>query len=310
MKQSILSSDYYWHKLWCAKGIGPKTIHKVHQKLKENDSDISDLLSSKEPPGKKKLGLTEKQLMSLGDMDESECMSDYEQLKQKGVHLIHLSDKRYPANVKEHLDDSSPPILYCDGETGLLSSDGIAIVGARRASEKLLSKTGKIASSLAQAGKNILSGYAKGVDTAAHLGALSAGGTTTFVLSYGILEFSRKKVFADTPWTGNILAVSQFYPQSKFHARNAMERNKLVVALSKGVIVIASGPEKNSKGKSSGTFAAGKIALNTGSPLFVLSPTLVGEEFPGNRELIKQGGIEVDMENFTDIIIDHRKKTE
>ncbi|MBM4401580.1 MAG: hypothetical protein FJ045_06485, partial [Crenarchaeota archaeon] len=142
-----------------------------------------------------------------------------------------------------------------------------------------------------------------GVDTIAHLSAIESEGTTTFVLSYGILEFSLKKDFRDLPWQKNILAVSQFHPKQKWQASNAMVRNKLVVSLSDAVVVAESGPEVDSEGKMSGTFDAGTNALKLGVPLFVLSPASLPTEAIGNRELIKLGGIELNPASAVDTIL-------
>ena len=72
-----------------------------------------------------------------------------------------------------------------------------------------------------------------------------------------------------------------------------MIRNKLVCALSKAVLVICSGPEKDSDGKQSGTFDAGKTALDMKIPLFVLSSNALKKDIIGNNDLIKMGGISI-----------------
>jgi predicted Rossmann fold nucleotide-binding protein DprA/Smf involved in DNA uptake len=80
-------------------------------------------------------------------------------------------------------------------------------------------------------------------------------------------------------------------PYDKFSGQNAMIRNKLVCALSKAVIVISSGPERDSNGKMSGTFDAGLTALKHKIPLFVVNPSLLNPTPQGNIDLIKMGGI-------------------
>ena len=92
------------------------------------------------------------------------------------------------------------------------------------------------------------------------------------VLPYGIKELRQKSAFSEFDWQRDVLAVSQFDPDVKWLARNAMARNKLVCALSKAVVVIESGPEKDSQGKMSGTFNTAQTALSMNLPLFVLNP--------------------------------------
>ena len=108
-----------------------------------------------------------------------------------------------------------------------------------------------------------------------------------------------------------MLLVSQFKPNEPWGAHNAMVRNKLVCALSKAVIVISSGPEKDQKGRMSGTFDAGKTALKLGIPLFVLSPNLLSTKPEGNAQLIKMGAKEItDCENIAELINSENQKKE
>jgi predicted Rossmann fold nucleotide-binding protein DprA/Smf involved in DNA uptake len=92
-------------------------------------------------------------------------------------------------------------------------------------------------------------------------------------------------------WEKNSLFVTQFAPYEKFSGQNAMVRNKLVCAMSKAIVVMASGPEKDSQGKMSGTFDAAKAALKMNIPVFVLSPEILKPIPQGNIDLIKIGAI-------------------
>lgn len=170
-------------------------------------------------------------------------------------------------------------------------------MGSRNVEEAAISMTSALAKGLAYEGFNIVSGYAKGVDSAAHLGALESEGTTTIVLSLGILNFEAKKDFK--PWFSarNTLVLSQFNPTDKWMARHAMARNKLVCALSEAVIIISSGKEVDDRGKMSGTFDAAKTAMNMNIPVFVLSPKCFNVPPEGNQNLIQLGGHEISPEN-------------
>ena len=147
-----------------------------------------------------------------------------------------------------------------------------------------------LAAELANEGLNVVSGYAKGVDSEAHLGALAAEGTTTIVLPYGIKEFCQKKAFRVFNWERDVLVVSQFNPGVKWLAHNAMARNKLVCGLSKAVVVIEAPPERDSQGKMSGTFNTARTALSMNLPLFVVNPRYFDNPPRGNADLIKLGG--------------------
>ena len=167
----------------------------------------------------------------------------------------------------------------------------------------------KIAAGLAGEGMNIISGYAKGVDSTAHLAALEAEGTTTLVLPYGINELRQKREFREFDWERDVLAISQFPPDAKWLPRHAMMRNKLICALSKAVVVIESGPKRNEKGKLSGTFDTGRTALVMKRPLFVVDPKYFEHPSIGNKELIALGGCELDPSDGARDIVSYFEKT-
>ena len=102
-----------------------------------------------------------------------------------------------------------------------------------------------------------------------------------------------------------MLTVSQFDPNVKWLARNAMVRNKLVCALSKAVVVIESGPERDTQGKTSGTFNAAKTALDMNLPLFVLNPSCLDSPPEGNAALIESGGCSLDPVDGAKEIVKH-----
>ena len=217
--------------------------------------------------------------------DSDKAYTEYEQLKTQGVEFIYPRHPDFPPHLLE-----IAPMLFIKGQRKLLNSDGVAIVGSRNVSDTGIRAARKLAAELANAGLNVVSGYAKGVDAEAHLGALAAEGTTTMVLPYGIKELRQKSAFKAFDWQRDVLAVSQFDPDVKWLARNAMARNKLVSALSKVVVVIESGPERDAQGKMSGTFNTAQTALSMNLPLFVLDPECFDSPPKGNVDLIDLGG--------------------
>ena len=172
----------------------------------------------------------------------------------------------------------------------LLTSDSVAIVGSRNVSDMGACIARELAGQLAIKKFNIVSGYAKGVDHYAHLGALAAEGTTTMVLPYGIMKLRQDSAFREFNWREDVLVVSQFNPGDRWREHNAMIRNKLICALSKAVVVIESGPERDAQGKMSGTFNTAQTALRMNLPLFVISPECLDNPPNGNENLIDLGG--------------------
>jgi len=289
--------EYNWLKILNTSGFGQKSIYYVYTCLNKAGLTINDIFELNNNqlqellPEIGKGKFSRASVSSLSFADDERLFNQYEKLKSEKVHIIGLDDERYPKSVINNLQDNSPAVLFCKGYLPLLNTKGISIVGARDVTEFAVLLTKRIASRLAENGYNVTSGYAKGVDTSAHFGALEAGGTTTMILSYGVNHISIKKNLKDFDWEKNTLFVTQFLPFEKFSGQNAMTRNKLVCAMSQAVIVICSGPEKDADGKMSGTFDAGKSALKMDVPVFVLSPDILKPIPQGNIDLIKLGGI-------------------
>lgn len=208
------------------------------------------------------------------------------QLQKRGVKILASDSPDYPKKILRTLKDEVPPLLSCWGNLNILYRVGVAVVGSRDASEAGLKISRRCGEILGQQGVNIISGYAKGVDTQAHLGSLMGHGVTTIVLSYGIKQFKAKKLLKPYLKDNNYLILSQFPPNQSWTVSGAMERNKVVSALSEAVLVI----EAQEK---SGTMNEAMIALKQEKKLFVIQ--LDGDEknAVGNQILLRKGAIPI-----------------
>ena len=295
-----INRDNFWFPLFKTRGIGTKLLVSIAkileaknltpEMLPRNQSDLSvqfpelaKILKDKIRPG-----------------DRKKISTEYEQLKRQGVDIIYPGHPDFPPQLLE-----ISPILFVKGQQKRLMSDSVTIVGARNVSDKGIRITRNLADEFVGKGINIVSGYAKGVDTEAHLGALEAGGTTTLVLSDGIKQLRQKSAFKKFNWNQDVLVVSQFDPDTKWSAWNSIERNQLVCALSKAVVVIESGPERDTQGKMSGTFITAKTALDLNLPLFVLNPSCLDRPPAGNEALIELGGYSFDPVDGAEKIVEH-----
>lgn len=232
--------------------------------------------------------------------DSEKVFEAYEALKNNGVDIIYPRHPNFPSQLLE-----ISPIVFAKGQQKRLMSDSVTIVGARHVSDQGICITRKLAGDLANVGINIVSGYAEGVDAAAHLGALAAGGTTTLVLSNGITQLRQKSAFKKFNWDRDVLAVSQFDPDAKRHLWYALARNQLVCGLSKAVVVIESGLERDAQNTTSGTFITAKTALDMNLPLFVVDPSCLDNPPEGNAALIALGGYSFDPVGGVKEIVGH-----
>jgi len=202
--------------------------------------------------------------------------------EMKVIKLI-KGEPGYPASVIDALQGKSPEVLYCIGNLSLLDNAGVGFCGSRKASEKGLETARDCARQVGEAGINVVSGNAAGVDFEAHKAALDGGGNTILVLPEGINHFRVKRAF-DSVWDWKkVLIVSQFDPDAAWKSFRAMERNQLIIALSKVMIVIEAG-------ETGGTLNAGMSTLKIGRPLFVALYENMIDQAPGNDRLLKMGG--------------------
>ena len=280
-----INRDYFWFRLFKTRGIGPKLLVSVAKTLEAENLNPEMLPRSQSDLSAKFPKLAKILNGKIPEEDREKVSAVYEQLKEHGINIIYPGHPDFPPHLLE-----ITPILFVKGQQKRLTSDSVTIVGARDVSDKGVRITRNLAGELVGKGINIVSGYATGVDSEAHLGALAAGGTTTLVLSNGIKQLHQKSAFKKFNWDRDVLVVSQFDPDTKWQAWNAMKRNQLVCALSQAVVVIESGPERDTQGKMSGTFNTAKAALSMGLPLFVLNPNCLDNAPKGNAALIALGG--------------------
>ena len=293
-----IERDYFWFRLFKARGIGPKSLASIAKILEKEDCQPEMLPRSQRDLSVQFPDLSKILNGKIRPADSDRVYMEYEQLKTQGVEFIYPMHPDFPPHLVE-----IAPMLFIKGQRKLLTSDGVAIVGSRDVSDTGIHVARRFAAELVNEGLNVVSGYAKGVDSEAHLGALAAEGTTTMVLPYGIKELRQKSVFKAFDWQRDVLVVSQFDPGVKWLARNAMARNKLVCALSKAVVVIESGPERDSQGKMSGTFNTARTALSMNLPLFVLDPKCFDNPPKGNADLINLGGEYLDPNDGAEAIV-------
>lgn len=276
-----------WLALAGAKGVGAKALWRIADFLSSRNQTASWLIRN---PDELKAALTgSKTTIAVPDFADPEY-EDEDRFEGGEVTVLHPLHPDFPPRVRTLRERFPlPAILYVTGNRAILRRPGVAVVGGRRAGEAALAAADSLASELAAGGINLTSGYAGGIDTAAHLAALRAGGTTAIVLSEGIAHFRTKPEFGDFLTAENSLAISQFEPGARWASYQAMTRNKLVCALSGAVVVIASGPERDAHNRMSGTFDAGMAALRMGIPVFAARPDFFPDMPEGNSRLIAEG---------------------
>lgn len=200
------------------------------------------------------------------------------------------NDSSYPDAVRAVLNS---PKLYAIGNVDLLKRPSVGICGSRDASEEALRWSYHFGTEAANQGIIVVSGYARGVDREAHKGVLQAGGSTIAVLPDGIRHFKMVRELRSTAdLASNFLALSMFDPDALWSVWRAMERNKLIVALSAGLFVI----EARERG---GTINAAYESIRQGRRLWAVAyeRTTPGRE--GNKKLL--AGRAVPLKHLSDL---------
>ncbi len=215
--------------------------------------------------------------------------------RKKGIDIISLSDLQYPGFLKTIPDP--PPVLYTLGN---LEGDvaRIAIVGSRSSTYHSLNIAETISSGLGGAGITIVSGFARGVDTAAHRGAVlcssKGGGRTIAVMGCGvdiIYPEENKKLYEDIIKKGAI--ISEFPPQTPPFKTNFPKRNRIISGLCLAVVVVQAT-------RYSGALITARLALEQGREVFTVPGPGGSERYRGSNDLIRQGAKIV--ESATDIL--------
>jgi DNA processing protein len=212
---------------------------------------------------------------------EAECR----RLSTSGARLITFTSADYPKSLFEIPDP--PPFLYARGE--LRSAEtSVAIVGSRRASTYGLLTTSRLAEALVSAGITVVSGMARGVDTAAHKGSLQAGGRSIGVLGCGIDRIyppENKALFGEMAEKGCLL--SEFPLGTLPLAENFPRRNRIISGLSRGVLVVEAAEK-------SGSLITAQFALEHGRDVYAVPGNINCVTSRGANRLIKQGAKLVD----------------
>ncbi|MBK9745779.1 MAG: DNA-processing protein DprA [Chloroflexi bacterium] len=264
-----------------APGLGAKTLDYIIEATAKAGIDLADFvaLTPQDKAALVRLKPNSDELIAQG-LEEARLVAD--KLREQSIEVVLRGQEGYPEHLIRVLKSTAPPVLFVKGDLTLLKRSAVGFCGSRKASEKGLQIAAQCADALAQQDVNVISGYAHGVDLAAHRGALAAGGVTTLVLAEGILHFRPKREIGELLNDRNFLVVSEFSPRLPWVARNAMQRNRTICGFSDAMIVIESGMQ-------GGTFEAGNTAIDLRLPLFAVDYREPPESAEGNAYFLKRG---------------------
>ncbi len=215
-----------------------------------------------------------------GYRPDEELQKEIDLAQKQGVRIITLGDSEYPALLKQIHDP--PPYLYLKGSLAGTET-GIAVVGARNASSYGMAMAKQLCRDLALMGMTIVSGMARGIDTAAHTGALEAEGKTVAVLGSGlgvIYPYENKNLFYRISETGAV--VSEFPMMEEPLPYNFPARNRIISGMTLGTVVVEAA-------KRSGSLITARLAGEQGREVFAVPGNVNSLKSAGAHNLLKQG---------------------
>jgi DNA processing protein len=237
------------------------------------------------------LGLTSEDQGKLAQGLDAACAA-LSSLRTGGYGAVALCDADYPAILRE--TPAPPPMLFYRGRPAGWGAPAVAIVGARRASLAGVRIASGLARDLARLGFVIVSGLARGIDTAAHRGALEAGGKTVAVLGCGIdmvYPAENKALAAAISESGAVM--TEQLPATPPLRQNFPLRNRIISGLSLGTVVVEAG-------EVSGALITASYALEQNRSVFAVPSTPGHSRSKGTNRLLKEGATLV--ESATDIL--------
>ena len=202
-------------------------------------------------------------------------------LRRAGAVSLTPADAAYPDAFRTLPDP--PYLLFAAGKLELLGTPGVGVVGTRSPTEYGVRAAVSLSGGVARAGLAIVSGMAKGIDAAAHAAALDAGGTTIGVLGHGIDRVyppGNAKLFSRVRERG--LLITELAPGEEPNAGNFPRRNRLIAALSLGVLVVE-------MGEKSGAQHTVTYALEQGKEVFAVPGPISSTRSAGTNQLLKDG---------------------
>ena len=274
----------YWLWMVMVFGAGNPKIWNVIQIAKTPERAYHILQDSAQ---QEKFSLTARQKRAVKSMAMEQVQKVLENCQKKEISVTCYGDEMYPSRLLEIYNP--PAVLFYQGDMQTLEDYiAITVVGTRKPTEYSVHVADAVCSDLARAGVVIVSGFAVGLDSAAHRAALLARGRTVAVLGCGIdVEYPRTNASAKKYITRKGLLLTEFLPGTEPLPKNFPLRNRILSGVSQGTLVIQA-PER------SGSLITAELALEQGRNVFCIPPAdLFDNQYAGVVKYLRDGAIPV-----------------
>ncbi len=272
------SPDVYWLALRRVRGVGPRTCRLLLEKFgspeqvfKLDEQDIASAGVSRQ---------TARNILEFNGFDALE--KELCELPRIGARLLRWTDEDYPPHLR-HIADP-PPYLFVRGEAPLQNRMGVAVVGARAASDAGRRMAQRLGLELAAKGFMVVSGLARGIDGEAHKGALDAGGCTVAVMGCGIdvIYPAEHRKLAESIVEGGGALLSELPVGTQPIAENFPTRNRILSGICLGVVVVEAAEK-------SGSLISARMALEQDRQVFAVPGSPLTGKTRGSNRLLREG---------------------
>jgi DNA processing protein len=264
-----------WLRLHLVKGLGRRGLMQLYDVFQSPE----EALKAGPADWPERIGSLRSESAQIPDNNGPELQSAIAALEKTSARIISFWDESYPEILKTIHDP--PAILYVQGN--LCQTPALAVVGSRRCSAAGIKTTREISREVARHGITIISGLARGIDSAAHEGALDAEGNTIAVLGCGIDRIyppENSRLFQRIREQGAI--VSEYLPGTEPLPGHFPGRNRIISGLSQAVLVVEAA-------QGSGSLITAEFALEQGRDVFAIPGAIASPTSCGVNRLLKDG---------------------
>lgn len=276
--EECLKERNAWLALGLIPEVGAATFHRLVQGLGSAEA----VLRAKTEALEQVPGISQQVARAIVSFPWQDALDrELRVIETRGLGLIRFGDEGYPELLAAI--HSPPPILYLRGTIGPVDRVAVAIVGSRQASPYGSAMAEQISGELAERGVTIVSGMARGIDAAAHRGALRAAGRTIAVLGCGLgVTYPPEHAELADQIAEQGALISEFPVFTPPKPGHFPQRNRIISGLARGVVVIEAGLK-------SGAMITANYALEQGREVFAVPGQVTSRSSRGCHQLIKAG---------------------
>jgi len=271
-----MNEQKYWVALHQVSGIGPVSFSKLESHFGEM-SKAWDASSAEIAAAGLPAKLVKKIDQFRNDHEPDEIVG---KLSELGIAAVHLRHPDYPHQLRETA--AAPSVIYTKGDVSLNSEPMVAVVGLRDATPYGLEMTRRLSYDLASAGVTVVSGLARGIDSAAHKAALEAGGRTVAILGSGLDRvYPQRNIGIAQKITERGALLTEYPPGVSALPQHFPRRNRVISGICKGVVVVEAAFK-------SGAMLTVSWALEQNREVFAVPGSALSEKSKGTNWLIQQ----------------------